>query len=137
MILSTQRIHKKQTQKIKKTFLNLKKEYREKYSSIVQQLAHKGWHGVNRQEELLTGGRQRRWEMVELKGCQEQKMGLTLQVDSLPAEPPGKQAFLFIPSYSCSVVSNSCDSMNCSPPQLSIKTAHTKHIITHVEYING
>ena len=25
--------------------------------------------------------------------------------------------------------------MNCSPPQLSIKTAHTKWIIIHVEYI--
>ena len=28
----------------------------EKYSSTVQQLAYRGWHRVNRQEELLTGG---------------------------------------------------------------------------------
>ena len=28
----------------------------EKYSSTVQQLAYRGWHWVNRQEELLTGG---------------------------------------------------------------------------------
>ena len=31
-------------------------QYFEKYSSTVQQLAHTGWHQVNRQEELLTGG---------------------------------------------------------------------------------
>ena len=31
-------------------------QYLEKYSSAVQQLASRGWHRVNRQEELLTGG---------------------------------------------------------------------------------
>ena len=32
------------------------------YSSIVQQLAYRGWHQVNRQEGVLTeGGRGGRW----------------------------------------------------------------------------
>ena len=31
-------------------------QYLEKYS---KQLAYRGWHGVNRQEELLTGGGER------------------------------------------------------------------------------
>ncbi|XP_054946609.1 threonine aspartase 1 isoform X7 [Physeter macrocephalus] len=34
-----------------------KAKYPEKYSSTAQQLAYRGWHPVNRQEELLTGGR--------------------------------------------------------------------------------
>ena len=35
---------------------NLTVQYLEKYNSTVQQLACRGWHQVNRQEELLTGG---------------------------------------------------------------------------------
>ena len=35
---------------------NLTVQYLEKYNSTVQQLAYRGWHQVNRQEELLTGG---------------------------------------------------------------------------------
>ena len=35
---------------------NLTVQYLEKDSSTAQQLAHRGWHRVNRQEELLTGG---------------------------------------------------------------------------------
>ena len=35
----------------------------------MQQLAHRDWHIVNRQEELLESGR--RWEMVEHKNCQQ------------------------------------------------------------------
>eukprot|EP00069_Balaena_mysticetus_P011501 bmy_07152T0 len=34
----------------------LMSQYLEKCSSTVQQLAYRGWHRVNRQEELLTGG---------------------------------------------------------------------------------
>ena len=56
-MLFTQVIHKKQTNtKNKENILNLTVQYLEKYSSIVQQLAYRGWHRVNRQEELLTGG---------------------------------------------------------------------------------
>ena len=39
---------------------NLSGQSLEKYSSTVQQLAHKGWHRGNRQEELLTRGG--RWQ---------------------------------------------------------------------------
>ena len=56
-MLSTQIIHKKQTStKNKENILNLTVQNLEKYSSTVQQLAYRGWHRVNRQEELLTGG---------------------------------------------------------------------------------
>ena len=51
IILFTQIIHKK---KKKKTFLIL--QYNVKYNSTAQQLTHRGWHQVNRQEELLMGG---------------------------------------------------------------------------------
>ena len=56
IILFTQIIHKKQTQKNKENIFNLTVQYIEKYSSTVQQLVYRGWHRVNRQEELLTGG---------------------------------------------------------------------------------
>ena len=38
-------------------------QYLEKYSGTIQQLASRGWHQVNRQEELLAGGRREdgRW----------------------------------------------------------------------------
>ena len=39
---------------------NLSGQCLEKYISIVQQLAYKGWHRGNSQEELLTGGG--RWQ---------------------------------------------------------------------------
>ena len=62
IILFTQIIHKKQTNaKNKENILNLTAQYLEKYSSTVQQLAYKGWHQVNRQEELLTGGGRGGW----------------------------------------------------------------------------
>ena len=35
---------------------NLIVQYLEKYNGTVQQLAYRGWHQVNRQEELLTRG---------------------------------------------------------------------------------
>ena len=35
---------------------NLSGQSHEKYVSTVQQLAYKGWHRRNRQEELLSGG---------------------------------------------------------------------------------
>ena len=41
-------------QKIKKSFSIL--QYLEKKCSIVQWLAYRAWHQVNRPEELLTGG---------------------------------------------------------------------------------
>ena len=56
-------MHKKQTKNTENIF-NLTVEYLEKHCSPVQQLAHRGWHRVNRQEELLTGGGSgggRRW----------------------------------------------------------------------------
>ena len=37
-------------------FLILTEQYLEKYNSIVQQLAYRGWPRVNRKQELLTGG---------------------------------------------------------------------------------
>ena len=49
IILFTQIIHKK-----KKTFLIL--QYNVKNNITTQQLTHRGWHQVNRQEELLMGG---------------------------------------------------------------------------------
>ena len=57
-------MHKKQ-----RKHLDLRVLYLEKYSSPVQQLAHRGWHQVNRQEELLTGvgrggGRWWSWRVV-------------------------------------------------------------------------
>ena len=52
-MLSTQIIHKKQP-KNKENIFNLVVYYLEKYSSVVQQLAGRGWHA--RREELLTGG---------------------------------------------------------------------------------
>ena len=52
-ILFTEVIHKEQT-KNKGDIFNLTVEYFEKYSSTVQQLAHRGWHRVTRQEELPT-----------------------------------------------------------------------------------
>ena len=52
-ILFTEIIHKEQT-KNKEDIFNLTVEYFEKYSSTVQQLAHRGWHRVTRQEELPT-----------------------------------------------------------------------------------
>ena len=55
-ILFTQIIHKKQTQKNKESIFCLIVQYLEKYSSTVQQLVYRGWHQVNRQEELMTGG---------------------------------------------------------------------------------
>ena len=61
-------IKKKQTQKITKA-LNLVVQYLEKYSSTVQQLVYRGWHQVNRQEELLTeegegGDRWQSWRIA-------------------------------------------------------------------------
>ena len=40
----------------KKEIFNLTMQYPEKYSTTVQELAYWGWHQVNRQEELVTGG---------------------------------------------------------------------------------
>jgi len=54
-ILFTEIIHKEQT-KNKGDIFHLTVEYCEKYSSTVQQLAHRGWHRVTRQEELLSAG---------------------------------------------------------------------------------
>ena len=47
----------------KKDIFNLTVQYPEKYSTTIQQLAYWGWHQVNKQEELLTGGDRggRRW----------------------------------------------------------------------------
>ena len=55
IILFAQIIHKKT--KVKQTLLILQ------YTSTVQQLACRGWHRVNRQEEVLAGGGSRsgRW----------------------------------------------------------------------------
>ena len=55
-MLFTQIIHKKQTQKIKKMFLIL--QFNILKSTIVQynNWHYRGWHQVNRQEKLLTGG---------------------------------------------------------------------------------
>lgn len=52
MILFTQTIHKKQRQKIKKTFFNLIVQYLDKYSSTTQQQAYRGLSHVNEQQEL-------------------------------------------------------------------------------------
>ena len=46
--------------KNKENIFNLMVQDLDKYSSTVQQLAHRGWHRANRHEELLTGGG-RRW----------------------------------------------------------------------------
>ena len=54
IILFTQITHKNQTKK--ENILNLTVQPLEKDSSPVQQLACRGWHRVNRPEELLTGG---------------------------------------------------------------------------------
>ena len=51
-----QLIHTKKKHKNKENILNLTVQSLEKYSSALQQLASRGWHRVNRQEELLTGG---------------------------------------------------------------------------------
>ena len=53
IIIFTQRIHIKQTQNF---FLILTVQHLEKYSNMVQRLASRGWHQVNRQEELLIEG---------------------------------------------------------------------------------
>ena len=42
--------------KNKESIFNLTAQYFENYSSPVQQLAHRGWHRGNRQEELLEKG---------------------------------------------------------------------------------
>ena len=42
--------------KNKASIFNLTAQYFEKYSSPGQQLTHRGWHRVNRQEELLEKG---------------------------------------------------------------------------------
>ena len=55
-MLFTQIIHKQTNTRNKEKFFNLTVQYLEKYCSIVQQLAYRGWHRVNRKEELLTGG---------------------------------------------------------------------------------
>ena len=57
-------MHKKQTQEIRKAFFVL--EYNTLKSGIVQRLASRGWHPVNKQEQLLAG-RGREGEMLELK----------------------------------------------------------------------
>ena len=44
------------TREAQENIFNLTVQSLEKYSSTVQQLAYRGWHRVNRQEELLTGG---------------------------------------------------------------------------------
>ena len=56
-------IHKNKHIKNKENIKNFIVQYLVKYSSTVQQLAYNGWHQVNRQEELLTGGESRggRW----------------------------------------------------------------------------
>ena len=64
MIFFTQIIHKKQTQN--NTFKSYSKI--ENYSNTVQQLAYRGWHPVNRIEELLI---REGWEIVELKEQQQ------------------------------------------------------------------
>ena len=50
--------------KNKENIFNLTVQYLENFSSTLQQLAYQGWHQVNRQEELLTGGGRGggRWE---------------------------------------------------------------------------
>ena len=52
----TQIIHKNEQAKKQENIFHLTVKYPEKFSSTVQQLAYRGWHRVNRQEELLTGG---------------------------------------------------------------------------------
>ena len=52
---NTQMIYKKKAQKNKENIFKLTVQNLEKYSTIVQQLAHGSWHWVNSQEELLTG----------------------------------------------------------------------------------
>ena len=72
IILFTQIIHKKQINtKNKENIFNLTVQYLEKYSSTVQQLAYRGWHRVNRQEELMTGGGRGGGRWVQLKNRQQ------------------------------------------------------------------
>jgi len=61
-ILVTQ-ITQKTNTKNKDNIFDLKVYYLENYCSTAQQLAYRGWHRVNRQEELLAGGGRRggRW----------------------------------------------------------------------------
>ena len=40
----------------KKNIFDLTVKHLEKYSGTVQQLAYRGWHQMNSQEELLTEG---------------------------------------------------------------------------------
>ena len=42
--------------KKKENIFNLTVQFLEKYSSPIQQLIYRGWHGVNRQEGLLSKG---------------------------------------------------------------------------------
>ena len=51
----------------KENIFNLIVQNLEKYSRRVQQLAYRGWRQVNRQEELLTGGK-RRAERLSARG---------------------------------------------------------------------
>ena len=59
--------------------------------TVVQQLASRGWHQVNRQEEVLTGWGERRWDMVELKDHQQQEMEGRLQVRLALTHETGQQ----------------------------------------------
>ena len=69
-------IHKKQTNMKLKTFLIL--QYSTLKSTVVQYTAERGWHRVNGQEELLTGGERRR-ETAELRDGQRQETEGQLQ----------------------------------------------------------
>ena len=56
IILFTQILHKNKQTKNKENIFNFTVQYLEKCCSTIQQLAYKGWHQVNRLEELLTKG---------------------------------------------------------------------------------
>ena len=71
--------------------LNWTGQYLEKYSGAVQQLAYRGWHSVNRQEELLTGGgrgggRWQSWRIVNKRRQYEGKLPFHSCLKKLMAE---------------------------------------------------
>ena len=66
IILFTQIIHIKQLNRKMKHF-HLTIQCLEKYTRPVQQLAYRGWHRV-KARGVTEWRRERRWEMVELKG---------------------------------------------------------------------
>ena len=81
--------------KNKESILNLIVQYLEKYSSTVQQLAS------SEQARITDWKQKRRWEMVELKDCQQQELEgklifhslLTFRICSITA------AFTFASEY--------------------------------------